>query len=79
MFVGRSGIGRWQVLELRAFVSRCVEAGIPVIPVLLPQVQSLPDDLVFLRELNYVKFETEVEESRVIDGLVWGITGEKVN
>jgi hypothetical protein len=49
-------------LELRAFVSRCVEAGLPIIPVLLPNVTSTPKDLLFLRELNYVQFGDGIDE-----------------
>jgi hypothetical protein len=75
--IGSAGIGRWQVLELRAFVSRCVEKGIPLIPVLLPGVTAIPDDLGFLRELNLVKFANEITEEEGISRLVWGITGEK--
>ena len=75
--IGGSGIGNWQMMELRSLVSRCVEKGIPLIPVLLPEARAIPDDLVFLRELNGVKFENEVTEPDAIAKLVWGITGEK--
>ena len=40
--LGTHGLGRWQALELRSFISQCVEAGKPVIPVLLPGVTSVP-------------------------------------
>ena len=52
---GPSGMGKWQAIELRAFVSQCVDRGLPVIPVLLPGVVNVPSDLPFLRELNWVK------------------------
>ena len=76
--IGMSGVGRWEVVELRAFVSRCVEHGTPLIPVLLPGVASIPDDLTFLRELNWVKFTHDISEEDGISRLVWGITGEKL-
>ena len=53
IFLGPGSLGRWQVLELRAFVSQCVERHIPVIPVLLPGVDEIPQRFVFLRELNW--------------------------
>jgi hypothetical protein len=49
IFLGPGSLGRWQALELRAFVSQCVERQIPVIPVLLPGVKEIPPALVFLR------------------------------
>ncbi len=74
IFIGESGIGKWQALELKTFVSQCVENEIPVIPVLLPNVQEIPDNLLFLRELNYVSFQNE-NDSSAIKKLVWGIKG----
>ncbi len=77
IIIGRSGIGRWQVVEIRAFVSRCVEFEIPVIPVLLPGVDELPSNLLFLRDLNYVRFSKNLNEVDVLAALEWGITGKK--
>ena len=77
IFLGEKGIGRWQVLELRAFISQCVECKIPVIPVLLPGVSSIPKDMLFLRELNYVQFQKRVDEKAALMQLIWGITGKK--
>jgi TIR domain len=34
IIIGPTGLGRWERLELRSFVSRCVTEGLPVIPVL---------------------------------------------
>lgn len=77
ILMGSSGLGRWQAVELRVFISRCVEHGIPLIPVLLPGAEEFPNDLAFLRELNFVKFTNSVTEESGISRLVWGITGEK--
>jgi small GTP-binding protein len=76
VFIGPSGLGRWETLEFRASISQCVERGIPVIPVLLPGVDGFPPDVVFLRELNWVKFAHSVDEPNALDNLQWGITGE---
>ena len=70
--LGPNGLGRWEAVELRAFISQCVERGIPVIPVLLPGVDTIPESLVFLRELRYVKFATP-DDPAALDQLIWGI------
>lgn len=62
---------------LRAFVSQCVERQIPVIPVLLPGADEIPQSFVFLRELNWVSFHRSPDEEEAVDRLVWGITGNK--
>lgn len=75
VFIGPKGLGKWQTLELRAFISQCVEHDIPVIPVLLPGVQDISSYLVFLKELNSVRF-SNLNDSEALDNLVWGITGK---
>lgn len=77
IFIGRHGIGSWQAVELRAFISQCVERRIPVIPVLLPQTKEIPQELLFLRGLNYVRFENDIQDATALGKLVWGITGRK--
>jgi TIR domain-containing protein len=77
IFLGPGSLGRWQALELRAFVSQSVERQIPVIPVLLPGVKEIPPALAFLRELNWVSFHRSPDEEEPLDRLVWGITGRK--
>ena len=77
IFIGPKGLGKWQTLELRAFISECVEDDIPVIPVLLPGVQSVPRKLGFLRELNWVRFEKTIDDDEALDRLEWGITEER--
>jgi hypothetical protein len=74
IFIGQQGLGRWQALELRSFISQCVENGIPVIPVLLPGVDSFPDTLPFLKELNGIRF-SRVDDEDALDSLEWGIRG----
>jgi hypothetical protein len=76
IFIGSQGLGRWQSWELKAFIAECVERKIPVIPVLLPGVNNLPEDLVFLKQLRWVAFSNEVDDEAAINLLAWGITGE---
>ena len=75
LFLGPCGVGRWQQLEIRAFVERCVSEQLPVIPVLLPGVSDVPSELVLLRQLNHVRFVRSVHEEEPLWRLHWGITG----
>ena len=70
---------RWEVAatELRTFISQCVDAGLPVIPILLPGVDHIPENLPFLKELHWVKFGKSITEVASLDQLEWGITGKK--
>jgi len=75
IFVGPKSLDKWQKLELRVFISQCIEANIPIIPVLLPGVEELPPELPFLHELSYLLFNS-IDDSEALDKLVWGITGQ---
>jgi WD40 repeat protein/DNA-directed RNA polymerase subunit RPC12/RpoP len=77
IITGKKGMGKWEILELRSFISQCVEKDIPVIPVLLPGISKLPSKLLFLKELNWVRFMDNIDETEALDNLVWGITGER--
>ncbi|NGY63069.1 toll/interleukin-1 receptor domain-containing protein [Lentzea sp. NEAU-D13] len=77
VFLGPRGAGRWQMLEIRAFVERCATEAIPVVPVLLPGVPEPPPELMVLRQLNYVRFRHSVRESGPLRRLCWGITGQR--
>ncbi len=76
IFVGPHGIGKWQEVELRSFISQCVEGEIPVIPVLLPGVSEVPPKLAFLKQLSWVRFDGRIDDVKPLDDLVWGITGK---
>jgi hypothetical protein len=75
--IGTGGLGKWQAVELRSFISQCVNSDIPVIPVLLPGVKEIPEHLFFLKELNWVNFANGIEDIKALDNLEWGITGER--
>ena len=76
IFIGERGLGRWQDWELKSLMQRCVEKGIPVIPVLLPGVKNIPEKFVFLEQFRWVSFSQHNDE-RALDLLEWGITGIK--
>lgn len=75
--IGRAGLGRWQQAELRAFISRCVEQGVPVIPVLLPGVYEIPSANIFLKEVNWVSFTDGIDSEKSISLLAQGIKQRK--
>ncbi|WP_375474696.1 GUN4 domain-containing protein [uncultured Nostoc sp.] len=79
VFIGTTGLGKWQALELQGFISQCVEKDIPVIPVLLPGVKFIPENLIFLKQFHQVCFECEIEKDfEAFWRLYWGITGEEL-
>lgn len=51
-------------------ISQYVEADKPVIPVLLPGVGRLPDELLFLRELHGVTFLNNLDDKSVLETFV---------
>ncbi|MBE9248504.1 TIR domain-containing protein [Dolichospermum sp. LEGE 00240] len=82
IFIGKSGLGMWQGLELKVILSMCLKQNIPVIPVLLPEVSDLPPDMLFLKEFNYIniydgEIVNKIVNKRILDLLQWGITGKK--
>ncbi len=76
IIIGKDGIGRWQDWEIRAFFSQLVEENKTVIPVLLPGVDKVPENLPLLKELKWVNFNN-IEEKDSLELLIWGITGER--
>lgn len=72
VFIGRKGLGDWQDLELKTFVSNFVKQGCPVIPVLLPGVTEVPANLSFLAQFHSVEFR-QIDDLQAIENLVRGI------
>ncbi|PSR17347.1 hypothetical protein C8255_13040 [filamentous cyanobacterium CCP3] len=77
IFLGQGGLGRWQALELKAFINQCIRRDIPIIPVLLPGVEDVPPELIFLQEFHAVLFQDGIEDENALFSLEWGITGQK--
>lgn len=78
IFIGSGGLGKWQILESRSLLTRFVDTDIPVIPVLLPGVEGIPEHLLFLQELHYVKFENGIDDFEALDKLESGIRQKPV-
>jgi tetratricopeptide (TPR) repeat protein len=76
IIIGTTGLGKWQIQELRSLMSQFVNRKTPVIPVLLPGVNKIPGDLLFLQELNWVSFKN-IDDAAAFHKLEWGITQVK--
>jgi hypothetical protein len=75
VFVGSSGIGPWQEVEVRTFLSEFVRRKCPVIPTILPDATGVPALPLFLRQMMWVDFREDPE--RALELLVWGISGKR--
>ena len=73
VFVGQSGIGPWQQMEIEAYLRRFVRQGCPVIPVLLPNAPNSPNLPPFLEGMTWVDFRRSRPDP--MEQLIWGITG----
>jgi WD40 repeat protein len=73
VFVGKSGIGPWEDVELSAFLREFIKRGCPVIPVLLADAGDNPKLPLFLEAMAWVDFRATA--SRPLERLIWGITG----
>ena len=75
VFVGESGLGPWQNIEMRAFINEFVERKCPVVPAILPSAKSTPSLPILLKSLHYVDFR--IADPDPLMQLKWGITGIK--
>jgi len=75
VFVGSAGIGPWQDVEMRAFISEFVNRRCPVIPVILEGCSTVPQLPLFMRQFTWVDFRKHAPPP--LELLIWGITGQK--
>jgi hypothetical protein len=75
VFVGGSGIGPWQQMEIEAYLRRFVRNRCPVIPVLLSNAPEQPELPLFLEGMTWVDFRRL--SPKPMERLIWGITGIK--
>lgn len=76
IFIGED-LGNWQELELKVLIQSCVSKSVRIIPVLLPGIESIPEDEYFLSQYQFVKFGETFQNQKAFDLLEWGITGVK--
>lgn len=74
IFLGSEELPKWELIKLATLISGFVEVGRPLIPVLLPGVDRIPEHLLFLNEIYCVRFTNGIDDVKAIDKLYWGIT-----
>jgi hypothetical protein len=75
IFIGNNQYGSWTELETRELLRNSIRRNLPVIPVILKNVDVVPQLPIFLREFNYVDFREDSDDALL--NLSWGITGIK--
>jgi len=75
VFVGESGLGPWQNMEIEAFLREFVKRRCFVIPVLLKTSPDKPQLPLFLAGMTWVDFRTQQPDP--MQQLIWGITAKK--
>jgi hypothetical protein len=73
--VGRSGQGPWQQLEVDAILGLFVKRGLPVIPVILPSCEVVPELPLFMQSFGWVDYRTLDPDP--LEQLIWGISGRR--
>lgn len=59
--VGNGGIGPWQDVEIRAFLSEFIKRGCRVIPVILPNAGHVPELPIFLRQMTWIDLRKDAK------------------
>ncbi|MCI0691760.1 TIR domain-containing protein [candidate division KSB1 bacterium] len=73
---GPADIGKWHILEIRAYVEKWASGNARMIPVILPNVEETPELPLFVRQTLWVDMrEWEKDESDGFYRLVCGILG----
>ncbi|NOK15826.1 toll/interleukin-1 receptor domain-containing protein [Corallococcus carmarthensis] len=75
VFLGGSGPGPWQQLEVDALLRGFVRSHRPVIPVLLPSLVGEPTLPLFLEGMMWVDYRRTAPDP--LSQLLWGITGSR--
>lgn len=76
IFIGQ-GLDNWQTIKLQVLIRQSVEAKRPLIPILLPDAQGIPEDWLFAQEIKWIRFVNGIDDVKALDNLVRGITEYK--
>jgi hypothetical protein len=76
VIVGGSGLGPWEIPEMRSCLEQFVRRKMPVIPVLLPGAPASTELPLFLSQFTWVDLRSGMTKEGM-DRLEWGITGCK--
>ncbi len=77
VFIGPTGIGPWQEIEVDAILRVMDKRGCPVVPVLLPTAPDSSRLPIFLAGIQWVDFR--IVHPDPIERLAWGITGHSAD
>jgi len=77
IFLGSGKIQGLSNLEMFVQMTQIVKKDTILIPVLLPGVEIIPEDMLFLRELQYVRFVDGMDDCKAIEDLVWAIKNQR--
>ena len=77
VFIGPSGAGPWQELEVESLLGEFAKRGKPIIPVILEGRQGRPRLPAFLDAWHKVDMRSPSPDP--FEQLVWGITGERTD
>ncbi len=60
---GTNGVGNWQKKEIPSSIKICEDHKKPLLPVLLPGIDKIPQEHAFLVTRHHVDFEESIEEN----------------
>ena len=75
VFVGKSGFGSWQKIEINALIRKSANRNCSVIPVFLQNAPRELELLTFLKEFNYI--DSRCPDTNLIEDLICGINSSK--
>jgi hypothetical protein len=76
LFFGPADVGKWHIMEIRAYVEKWASGNARMIPVVLPDVKETPELPLFVRQTLWVDMrDWETDESDAFYRLVCGILG----
>jgi len=77
IFLGSESFLGLSSREKYAQIRRTVEQGKILIPVLLPGVERIPEDMDVLNQVQYVRLVDGIDDCKAIEDLVWAIKDKK--
>lgn len=76
VFIGVSGLGQWEVPEMRAALDQTARQKKSVIPIFLPDCPEDAELPLFLRAYTWIDFRPGLDNPDARQRLRWAITGE---
>ncbi|GAK59821.1 GUN4 domain protein [Candidatus Vecturithrix granuli] len=76
VFIGASGLGQWEVPEMRAALDQAARQKKPVVPIFLPDCPENAELPLFLRAYTWIDFRSGLDNPDARQRLLWAITGE---